>query len=96
MSAIIFCFCCFISWQRSIMVASMGCLTSAGAVDCAWTGDQMARAKANAKLERIMRREFVWCFMFYGSPYVLFLFAANVRPTALFVFFSWLLHPECS
>src|ERR1017187_9328105 len=64
MSSFMFCFCCFISWQRSIIVAAVTVFPSAGSGDCAWTGDQMARAKTNARLERTARVVFVWFFMF--------------------------------
>src|ERR1035437_3284992 len=65
MSAIIFCFCSFISWQRSIILASVMFFPSAGPADRAWTGDQRARATANARLERITRFVFVWFFSLY-------------------------------
>src|SRR5450759_5188263 len=68
MSAFTRCFCSFISWQRSIIVAFVMLFPSAGVGDCAWTGDQMARAKANARLERVAKVVFVWFFMFYRLP----------------------------
>ena len=36
---------------------------------CARTGDQMARANANARPERMARVIFVWFFMFCRLPY---------------------------
>src|SRR5664280_1523324 len=69
MSSFMFCFCCFISWQRSIILAAVTVFPSAGSGDCAWTGDQMASAKANARPERMARAVFVWFFMFCRFPY---------------------------
>src|SRR5664279_5732767 len=68
MSSFMFCFCCFISWQRSIILAAVMVFPSAGSGDCAWTGDQIARAKANARLERVAKVIFVWLFMFRRFP----------------------------
>src|ERR1017187_4329681 len=51
-------------------------LPSAGSADRAWTGNQMARAKANARLERMTRFVFVWFFMFYCFLFCCLLFFA--------------------
>src|SRR5664279_865626 len=66
MSSFMFCFCCFISWQRSIILAAVMVFPSAGSGDCAWTGDQIARAKASARPERTAIVVFVWFFMFFA------------------------------
>src|SRR5664279_4418754 len=69
MSSFMSCFCCFIFWQRSIIVAAVMVFPSVGSGDCAWTGEQMARAKAKARLERMAKVVFVWILMFCCLPY---------------------------
>src|ERR1035438_2193839 len=68
MSSFSFCFCSFISWQRSIIAAAVGVFSSAVCADCAWTGEQRARAKTNARLEQTTSCVFVWFFIFCSSP----------------------------
>src|ERR1017187_9677791 len=68
MSSFSFCFCSFISWQRSIIAAAVGVFSSAGSADCARTGEQRARAKTNTRLEQTTRCVFVWFFIFCRIP----------------------------
>src|SRR5664279_2948793 len=68
MSSFSFCFCSFISWQRSIIAAAVGVFSSAVCADCAWIGEQRARAKINARLEQTTSCVFVWFFIFCSSP----------------------------
>src|ERR1019366_6963339 len=68
MSSFSFCFCSFISWQRSIIAAAVGVFSSAVCADCAWTGEQRARAKTNARLEQTTSCVFVWVFIFCRFP----------------------------
>ena len=70
MSSIIFCFCSIISWQRSIILTSIIFFPFEGSADSAWTGDQMATAKANARLERMTRFVFLCFFMLYSFLFV--------------------------
>jgi hypothetical protein len=63
-------FCSVIAWQRSIILASVTFFPSAGSADRTWTGDQIAKAKASARLEQMTKFLFVWFLMFHSSLYV--------------------------
>src|ERR1035437_78826 len=68
----------------SAILSARVVFSAAGSADCAWTGAQMARARAKARLEQMPWLECVLFFMFYCFSIFRFFCSLRRPPGSVF------------